>query len=360
VRARLEPDGVFGQWLQLYELSPQTLASLLASFLEVFPDGQAYTMWRSFDLLLVAAPPTRRLALERLHSREGRRMLRRANLSSAEALAGYYAGPLSSFGSVAAGAPLNRDDRPIVEYRAPRDLVIVGRVAQIGHPLESEMIPFVASIPEGPLFSAWSRESWYESRTRVLVEQGDLRHAEATAQAAREAGLTQLAGRLSGEVAASVRRKGAVEEAERARVSFAAGRESEGMQALLRAATLDPANGRIWLWIADRRRLAGDYAGAEADLTRGRAQGDPGIQAEAALISGMLEINRHRPLAAAARFREVQRWNPRWPDGYLYEARARAAGGDSAGARAAALRGLGVLPGEANLTELLASLDEER
>ena len=36
-RARLSEDGVFCQWLQLYELSPSTFRSLLASFLEVFP-----------------------------------------------------------------------------------------------------------------------------------------------------------------------------------------------------------------------------------------------------------------------------------------------------------------------------------
>src|SRR5207247_5539313 len=61
VRARLEPDGVFCQWLQLYELSPQTFATLLHSFIEVFPQGQLFCVWRNVDLLLVATPPGRRL-----------------------------------------------------------------------------------------------------------------------------------------------------------------------------------------------------------------------------------------------------------------------------------------------------------
>ncbi|HKQ56461.1 MAG TPA: fused MFS/spermidine synthase, partial [Candidatus Eisenbacteria bacterium] len=53
VKTRLEPDGVFCQWMQTYELSPETFASLSASFLEVFGEGEVFAVWRAYDLLLV-------------------------------------------------------------------------------------------------------------------------------------------------------------------------------------------------------------------------------------------------------------------------------------------------------------------
>src|SRR5438093_8135081 len=126
VKKRLEPGGVFCQWLQLYELTPETFESLLASFLEVFPDGQAFAVWGASDVVLLAAPPQARLALERLRAPARRRMLARAGIADPAQIAGHYAGPFDSLRATAHGAPLNRDDRPIVEYRAPRDLILTG------------------------------------------------------------------------------------------------------------------------------------------------------------------------------------------------------------------------------------------
>jgi spermidine synthase len=47
VRAALAPDGLFCQWLPLYQLSPDQLAIIARTFLDVFPDA---TLWRgNFD-----------------------------------------------------------------------------------------------------------------------------------------------------------------------------------------------------------------------------------------------------------------------------------------------------------------------
>jgi spermidine synthase len=357
VRSRLEPRGVFCQWVQLYELSPGTLASMLASFLEVFPEGQAYRMCRGADLLLVSTPKDCRFALERLRTPESRRLLERVGIRSPNGVAGYYVGPLSGLRDLAAGAHLNSDDLPVVEYWAPRDLVTVGRAVVLTNPLPRNKVPAADTPPEGPLFSAWSREDWFESRVGMLVDQGDMGGAAAAARAASSAGLTRLGRRLSEEVDAEMRREQATEQAMRARQLFDDGRDEQGMQALLQAAETDPNNGRLWLWIADRRRLAKDFAGAERDLARGRATGDAGIEVDAALIAGMLEVDRSQPMTAAKRFREVQRLSPLRADGYLYEACARAAGGDSTGARDAVRRGLERLPGEQRLSALLGTLE---
>jgi spermidine synthase len=356
VRTRLEPSGVFCQWIQMYELSPRTVASMIASFLAVFPDGQAFEMGQNADLMLVAAPPSRRLALDRLRACGKQPVLARAGIKTPEAVAAYYAAPFAALRGFVAGAPLNRDDLPIVEYRAPRDLVTIGRSGATLRQVATEMIPFTPAMPSGPWFADWTPDQWYEARTRAFTEDGEVYRAQATARAAGDAGLTALARRLSGEITAGTRRHQAIQEAERARELLAAGREDEGQQVLQNAAAIDPTNGRIWLWIADRRRLAGDFAGAERYLARVRADRDTVVQADAALIAGMLEFDRQHPFAAAARFRQVQKWTPDREDGYVYEARARAAAGDSAGARAAIERGLERLPGQSDLTGLLATM----
>ena len=271
-----------------------------------------------------------RLALDRLRACRGQPVLARAGIKTPEAVAAYYSAPFSALRGFVADAALNRDDLPLVEYRAPRDLVTTGRSGATLRQVATEMIPFTPAMPSGPLFADWTPDQWYEARTRAFTEDGEVYRAQATARAAGDAGLVTLAQRLLGEITAGTRRRQAIQEAERARELLAAGRETEGQQVLQNAAAIDPTNGRIWLWIADRRRLAGDFGGAEMYLARVRADRDTVVQGDAALIAGMLEFDRQHPFAAAARFRQVQKWTPDRKDGYVYEARARAAAGDSA------------------------------
>ena len=167
VKTRLEPDGVFCQWLQLYELTPETFATLARSFVEVFPEGNLFAVWRNSDAILIAAPHGRRLSLDRLHDPAVLALLEKAHLASPEALAANYAAPLSALGSFAAGAPFNTDDRPVVEYRAPRDMVEVGRSAILGQ------LALPQTMPEGNLFADWSPERWFGVRARAFLASGE-------------------------------------------------------------------------------------------------------------------------------------------------------------------------------------------
>jgi spermidine synthase len=95
-RERLAPDGVFCQWVQLYSLPPEALRSLVATFLEVYPQAWLFETIPGADALLVAAPSLPEgLGIEPLLGPE---QLRR----------------------FAEGARLNTDDRPWVELEAPR------------------------------------------------------------------------------------------------------------------------------------------------------------------------------------------------------------------------------------------------
>jgi spermidine synthase len=95
-RGRLEPDGVFCQWVQLYSLPPDALRALVATFLEVFPDAWLVETIPGADALLLAAPAfPADLGVTPLLDPAGLRRF-------------------------AAGARLNTDDRPWVELEAPR------------------------------------------------------------------------------------------------------------------------------------------------------------------------------------------------------------------------------------------------
>jgi spermidine synthase len=359
VRAHLEPDGVFCQWMQLYELSPGTFSSMLASFFAVFPEGQVFSVWRAMDVLLVAVPEGRRLALERLESPAARRLLGRARIYSPNDVVGYYADRFAALRPAARGAPLNRDDRPIVEYRAPRDLVAVGRTGLESAPPVLRLVPFASARPAGPLFSSWSEDGWYETRARLLIERGDLVRAEATARGARTAGLARLADRLDGEVAAGGRRQPGLASVKRARLLLAVGSEQEGQAELQHAVELDPTNSRTWLMLGDRFRLSGAFAAAESAIARGSTSTDPEVQAEAAGVAGMLAMSEQRPLEAAKRFREAAQLSPRLAKNYGLEARACIAAGDRRAARDAIRRGLASLPGDPSLMALQAELGVE-
>jgi spermidine synthase len=127
VRRRLDPGGVFCQWLPVHQLDLDTLRSIVRSFVAVYPISWAMIASNSLEtpvLGLVARRDQGRFDLPELRDRLSRLALpeRRAELGLEDELAvlgSMIAGPgaLSRF---ATGATANTDDRPIVAYSAPR------------------------------------------------------------------------------------------------------------------------------------------------------------------------------------------------------------------------------------------------
>jgi spermidine synthase len=122
-RDRLADDGLFVQWLPLYQVAEEELATIAASLQEVFP---LVTLWRG-DLLpersavaLVGHVDPAPLDPSSLVER-GRTILRSGHSDAAlEALPlRLYLGNLTVSG-VFQDAPTNTDDRPRIEYQAPR------------------------------------------------------------------------------------------------------------------------------------------------------------------------------------------------------------------------------------------------
>ena len=127
VHERLEPGGVFCQWLPLHQLDLTTLRSIVAAFIAVEPGGWAMLATNSLEtpvLGLVARADGGRFELAPLRAR-----LQSAKLSSPPssfgladdfALFGGFVASPAALARFAVGATPNSDDHPIVAYRAPR------------------------------------------------------------------------------------------------------------------------------------------------------------------------------------------------------------------------------------------------
>lgn len=129
VRSRLAPGGLFCQWLPLHQMDAATLASIVAAFRSVWPQGRALLATHSLDTptlgLLGHADDGQVLQVQQVRAR----LAAMAGLPQPPAafgladewavLGSVVAGP-QALARLARGAQPNTDDRPVVAYRAPR------------------------------------------------------------------------------------------------------------------------------------------------------------------------------------------------------------------------------------------------
>jgi len=123
-RARLTGDGLFAQWLPLYQLSRAEFRVIARTMLEVFPQ---VTLWRG-DFLSArpivalighnqATPLQPERVLENFRRRQGGETAPRDNVLALTGL--FYAGNLGANRDLFADAVINTDDRPVIEYASP-------------------------------------------------------------------------------------------------------------------------------------------------------------------------------------------------------------------------------------------------
>ena len=126
-RSRLEPGGVFGQWLQIYTLSPDVVRTVVATFQAVFPHVVLFRVTGGDTVLIGSVEPFRldgmtfraRLSQPAVRADFGRIEVR----SVGQILEGLLL-DLDDVARFAAGAPLNTDDNGLVEFGAPRSLYL--------------------------------------------------------------------------------------------------------------------------------------------------------------------------------------------------------------------------------------------
>lgn len=123
----LEPDGIFAQWLPLYELSPENVQMVLGELLRQFPEVSVWHM-DTGDIIVLASRRPLRLesdVIDKLWANDAsvRRDFRQfLELDRPLALLAHYVTDTQGVREYTAGAARNTDDRPRLEYAAPRNL----------------------------------------------------------------------------------------------------------------------------------------------------------------------------------------------------------------------------------------------
>ncbi len=124
-RDRLNAGGIFCQWANAYNISEPDLKSILATFLDVFPNG---TVWLvgSDDVLLVAAQEPLQDAGSKIATHMKRPDVARdlASLGVVDpfSIESLFVAGAASLRAYAGEAPIFVDDRITLEFTAPREL----------------------------------------------------------------------------------------------------------------------------------------------------------------------------------------------------------------------------------------------
>jgi len=123
-RARLRSGGVFGQWLQLYQLTPAVLRSVVATFHASFPNAVVFRTSIGDTVLVGSEAPLRlsRTVGARLGQPSVRADLRRVGIERVDQLLAQLVLDVEDVARVAAEGRLNTDDNGYVEFEAPRSL----------------------------------------------------------------------------------------------------------------------------------------------------------------------------------------------------------------------------------------------
>jgi spermidine synthase len=125
-RERLNDDGVFVQWLQTYQLSTNSLRSVLATFQKVFPHVLVFRvggMANGKDLILVGsrAPLGLDRIAERMRDPRIAAELARIDMKSDADVRAWFVCDETRLRPAVAGAVINSDDNMHVETNAPRE-----------------------------------------------------------------------------------------------------------------------------------------------------------------------------------------------------------------------------------------------
>ncbi len=125
-RDRLNDDGIFVQWLQIYQLSTDSLRSVLATFHETYPHVMVFRVegaWKGKDLLVVGSktPMTLDLIKERIIDPRIAAELARVNMKSEADVRSWYVCDEKQLAPAVAGAVINTDDNMHIETTVPRE-----------------------------------------------------------------------------------------------------------------------------------------------------------------------------------------------------------------------------------------------
>ncbi len=220
---RLADDGIMVQWFHGYSMFPRDLKMIVNTFRQIFPHA---TLWRTIpgDYLLVGAPSPLRVDYSLLEQRIAASTGVREDMASLRLPSPLDFLTLFLLGEAdltrfAEGAPVNTDDRPILEFAAPLALYgdTVDENSRLLREARTAELPPISNLPAGRL------ETRRVHLARAFWARGE-----------REDALGQLCKAQSpdpGEIAIQL---------ERAKLLFALGEVAQAAEELTRLAALRP------------------------------------------------------------------------------------------------------------------------
>jgi spermidine synthase len=171
IRRLLDEGGVFCQWLPLYQMDLLMFKLVARTFLEVFPDGQAYLSHYSIDQPIIGLVGARRPLRfpenwfrKRVPGKSFRRHMTGFGYDSIYSLLGTFMADSTSLRRYAGDGPLNTDAFPAVLFGAPR--FVYGNP---GPPQQRLMALIDAFSPPDPesILAAVVTEEDHIARTRL-------------------------------------------------------------------------------------------------------------------------------------------------------------------------------------------------
>ncbi len=150
----LKPDGIFAQWIQLYELDPEDLRMVLYEVQRKFPEVSVWVT--DSDLIIIGSREKQKLDMGRVAQivkadpgivHDFREFL---HAEQPEGLLSYYVMSTEAVRKFASRARRNTDDHPLLEYHAPRQLFTDTRDLNIDLLYESKdgLLPPGIEMPE--------------------------------------------------------------------------------------------------------------------------------------------------------------------------------------------------------------------
>ncbi len=125
-RDRLSDQGVFVQWVQIYQMSTSSLRSVLATYLKVFPNVLVFHVGgagKGKDLILVGSKQKLGLDLlaQRLADPRISKEIARVDLKNEADVRAWFLCDESKLGPAVSGAKINTDDNMHIETTVPRE-----------------------------------------------------------------------------------------------------------------------------------------------------------------------------------------------------------------------------------------------
>jgi spermidine synthase len=173
----LKPDGVFAQWIQLYELDPEDLRMVLYEVQRKFPEVSVWVT--DSDLIIIATRQKQSLNTARVAeivksdpsiARDFRDFL---HSDTPEGLLSFYVMSSEAVRKFASNARRNTDDHPLLEFHAPRQLFTDTRDLNIDLLYESKdgLLPQGAEVADLEAAYSGMVEPFLVYRRRNLANQ---------------------------------------------------------------------------------------------------------------------------------------------------------------------------------------------